>query len=257
MINTIAYEVSGKGKPVVLLHGFCETRELWSYFKEHLSKNHQVIALDLPGFGGSPLPEDGFSITDIALLTKNFLEGLSVKNPIVIGHSMGGYVTLEIARQFPVFVRAFGLFHSSAFEDSEEKKNNRNKAIEFVKKNGASAFAESFVPSLFYNKNRKFFSGEINKAIKMAASTPQETLIAYTKAMRDRADNTNILKTFNGPILIIGGDKDGAVPPEKTKQMAGLPKYPHIHILPDIGHVGMIEKKEETLHIVDAFIKSS
>ncbi len=132
-MSSIHSEVKGEGNPVILIHGFCETFAIWKPLVNKLAFSHKVITLDLPGFGKSPLPESPFSITDIAdqvhlwLLEKNLL------GSIIIGHSLGGYVALALAEKYPDSIKGFGLMHSTAFADDEEKKHSRNKTIEFVK----------------------------------------------------------------------------------------------------------------------------
>lgn len=248
--TNVFYTDQGKGFPVVLIHGFCETHEVWTRFAHQLASDFRVISIDLPGFGKSKLLKEGFSIADAAAKINGLLTDLGIKQCIPVGHSLGGYVTLEmINQQTPLFL-GFGLFHSTAYADSEERKAARNKVIEFVTKNGVPAFIETFIPPLFHNKANP----DIPFAVNMALQTKQETLIGYAKAMRDRQDLTSVIKKFNNPIIFIAGDKDTVIPPETLEKQAKLGAKPALHVVKDVAHMGMFEKEAETLNLTREFL---
>lgn len=255
MNNEIHFTDEGKGLPLLFIHGFCETHEMWDDFKIPFLKDFRVITVDLPGFGKSPLPSGGFALADIADVIADFLASLNIKQVVVIGHSLGGYVTLELAKLKPELINGFCLFHSTALADDEEKKDSRNKTIDFVEKRGVEVFATSFVPSLFYSKNRKNLTSEIDKAVAIASQTLLKTLVAYTKAMRDRQDRTDVLENFVNPILIMAGEKDTSVPLEKIEPQFLLPKRGIVKVLENTGHMGMFEKKTETQQTLKDFLE--
>src|SRR6185295_19424601 len=144
-MNRIYYEEKGNGRPLVLIHGFCETHEIWDRFAENLSGAFRVLLPDLPGFGKSSIPPTPFTVRDIGLLMLSWLDELQLEAPVIIGHSLGGYVVLAMANAQPGRFPGFGLFHSTAYADSEEKKENRNKVIDFVGRNGVQPFIDSYV----------------------------------------------------------------------------------------------------------------
>ncbi len=172
----------------------------------------------------------------------------------MIGHSLGGYITLAFAEKYPKKLRAFGLFHSTSYADTEEKKESRNKAIKFVRMNGVKPFVETLIPSLFYRANHKELQNDIDKTLFIAKQTPKHTVISYSQAMRDRPERTKVLKSFNGPILFIAGEEDNVIPLKDSKEQAILPKYPFPYFLKDTGHMGMFEKKEQVNEMVEDFI---
>lgn len=251
----IDFNDTGSGFPVVLIHGFCETHKIWDGFVPELAKKYRVLTPDLPGFGRSPLPNGGFSIDDIAEMVCKWLRDLGITETVVIGHSLGGYIALAMAKGHPEMLKGFGLFHSTAFADDEEKKSSRNKTIDFVKDKGVEVFATSFVPQLFFHKNRKILKNDVDRVVQIAATTPLETLIAYTKAMRDRPDRTDVLKNFNQPILFIAGEQDTSVPIEKTDEQILLPHKAIVHIYDHVAHMGMFEVKNESLQAVKQYLE--
>jgi pimeloyl-ACP methyl ester carboxylesterase len=179
---------------------------------------------------------------------------LNIDKCAMIGHSLGGYVTLAFAEKYEANLKGIGLFHSSAFPDSPEKRKNRNKTAEFVERNGSEAFSQSFVPSLFYEPNLERFKDTVSWLKTIAANTPSESIIAATKAMRDRKNRIDVLKKIKVPVLFIIGEEDKAVPLDASLEQAAFPAKAVKHILSDTAHMGMFEKKEETLKIVEDFL---
>lgn len=251
---SLHYKEYGSGKSVVLLHGFCESGEMWDTIVEQLREEFHLLIPDLPGFGQSPLPAGHFSIDDIGETIVTWLEELNISTCSMIGHSLGGYVALAVAKQKPELLDRFGLFHSTALEDSAEKKVTRNRTIDFIKKFGPVVFAESFVPSLFYIENRQLVKEQVVKVVEIASRVSETSLVKYTEAMRDRRDRTDVLKSFERPILFIAGEYDTAVPLDKIYAQIDLPKKPVVHVLKDTGHMGMFEKKEYTQEILMDFL---
>jgi pimeloyl-ACP methyl ester carboxylesterase len=246
----IFYTDQGQGFPVILIHGFCETHEVWARFGRVLSKDFRVISIDLPGFGKSaPLPQI-FSVADAASAVNGLLVKLGIEQCVPIGHSLGGYVTLAMVSQQSSLFSAFGLFHSTAYADSDERKVSRNKVVEFVTKNGVPPFIETFIPPLFHDKAHP----DIPMAVKMALQTKQETLVGYARAMRDRPNLTSVIEKFNRPIIFIAGEKDTVIPVETLQKQANLALNPHLHIILDAAHMGMFEKETETVNLIHRFL---
>ncbi|MES2615354.1 MAG: alpha/beta hydrolase [Bdellovibrionota bacterium] len=250
----LEYNDTGHGFPLILIHGFCENRTVWKYCEKELATQYRVINPDLPGFGESRLTEATVSMEYFADQIKQLLDALKIEKCIIIGHSLGGYVTLAFAEKYSEKLSGMGLFHSSAFADAEEKKENRNKTIDFIQKHGVSIFAESFVPPLFSLKNKDLFKPEIKDLTFTAASSSEHGVIETTKAMRDRKDRTEVLKSVNIPVLFVAGKQDGVIPLEKSLEQCHLPKHSIVHFLEGTGHMGMIEKKPETIKIICHFM---
>lgn len=242
----IFYRITGSGKPVVLIHGFAEGGEIWNNQIEFLKNDFTLIIPDLPGTGKSELIED-MSIEGMADLIKAIIIKENISQAIIIGHSMGGYITLAIAEKYPELISAFGLCHSSSFADNEEKKAARLKSIEFIKSNGAYEFLKTTIPGLFLMGQDGSKPMDPNAAIlieKGKQFTP-EALIKYYQAMIARPDRIKVLKNFNGPVLFIIGEHDKAIPFEQSMQQCYLPAQSHVHILRNSAHMGMLEETDK------------
>ncbi len=239
--------------PILLIHGFCEDHTIWENIVPAL-KHHQVFLVDLPGFGNSidRLPDD-LSIEWVAdAVFKEVIEKNAV-NPVVIGHSLGGYVALALAEKYAHQLAGICLFHSTAFADSPEKKVTRNKVIDFVKNAGVKTFTSEFVPGLFHSTYRRSNPDQVQKVVDLASTTPLNTLVAYTAAMRDRPDRMQVLKNFEGKKLIIAGDKDGAVPLLQSLSLKDVVGESNFVLLKDTAHMAMFEKPEESCAALTSF----
>jgi pimeloyl-ACP methyl ester carboxylesterase len=248
------YTVQGKGKPVVFIHGFCETSEIWARFTPFFTPHFQVICVDLPGFGKSEGLGYETSMERMAFLLKETLDTANIEKPVLIGHSLGGYVALAYAEMFPESLAGFCLFHSTAFEDAPEKKENRNKTIEYVEKYGVDAFCNPFVPGLFFHKRRESLKPEIEETLVIARQTSLDSIVNTTKAMRDRKERIEVLENSTVPVAFIVGKDDTAVTFDKSLAQCHLPKQSQTLFLSETGHMGMFERPEECAKFLKGFI---
>ncbi len=249
---SINFTSKGEGLPVILIHGFCESAAIWDAFTLKISEGFKAIAVDLPGFGLSPLPGPNFSIKEIAQLLNDWVVSEGFQHAVLLGHSLGGYVALSMLEQRPELYSGVGLLHSTARPDTPAKRENRNKVIEFVKANGVMKFIDSFVPDLYYLKDHP----SISFAHKIAAQTTETTFLAYTEAMRDRASSEGVLASSRVPVLIIAGQYDPVIDVATLKAQAQLNNGIRFHLLPNVGHMGHFEAENEAAQIVNDFAKS-
>ena len=250
------FQEKGKGEKVVLLlHGFCEDYSIWQEIAEQLSQKYRVIVPDLGGFGKSAkmLPQN-VTMENLGEQVKNLLSHLSIEKCIVIGHSMGGYVALALAKAYPNLFEGLGLFNSTALADSEVKKRHRHQTALFIQKNGVPAFADDFSAMMFYTKRREELQKEIEYIKKLVKQTPENSILQVILALRDRADQTEVLKALNVPVLYIIGREDQSVPLSTYEEQIFYPKNASIHILDDTAHVGMLERPKESLQMISEFL---
>ena len=252
--RTLFYREEGSGQPVVLLHGFAEDGKLWDPIIPRLKTGYRLLIPDLPGSGRSTLPEGEPSIDALATAVKGLIDAEGIDQCILIGHSMGGYIALSFAAQYPHRLKAFGLFHSTAYADSEEKIAVRRKGIEFIRQHGAAPFVRQFVPNLFAPGTRENRSQLVEELIRRYSGFSPQSLIYYYEAMIRRPDRIDVLQHFTGAILFIIGEKDQAVPYEMSLKQCHEPGIAHIHILENAGHMGMMEEPEDSGDMVESFL---
>lgn len=249
----LAFKVTGTGIPVVFLHSFCTDSRMWDEFIPFFSK-YKIIQIDLPGFGKSPRQEHP-SIADMADGVQAVLQHLKIEKCVMIGHSMGGYVTMEFAKKYSDTLLGLGLFHSHPFADTEEKKEDRQKGIDFIRRNGHIHYVKQVIPTLFASNFSKGYTFELNSLIYNAVAYQPEGIIAALEAMSNRTDTSEVLTKIDCPVLFIIGKEDAAVPLEVSLEMTHLPNIADFHILSNVGHMGMFEAQRETVKIVKEFLK--
>ncbi|ANQ50657.1 alpha/beta hydrolase [Flammeovirga sp. MY04] len=240
---------------LVLIHGFCENKSIWDDFIPSLTPYFRVICLDLPGCGENPeIASPSPQLSDFADEIHQTLQDVGVSKYTMIGHSLGGYVTLAYAKKYQTSLNGIGLFHSTAFEDDDAKKEVRIKAADFVRANGARAFVAPMIGNLFAEKRREQHRPTIHQIIAEAEKESVDSIAKISLAMKDRGDSAALLTQLNIPVLFINGKKDGAVPLEKSVEQSHLPNDAHVYYLGDVGHMGMFEEKLKCQQIVMNFL---
>lgn len=254
----MVYDIEGSGKPVVLIHGFGETRSIWARQVEFLKDRYRLIVPDLPGSGESEMQDD-MSIEGMANSVKAIMDAEGTVVPgsgfTVIGHSMGGYITLALAEKHDAELAAFGLFHSSAFADSEEKVAARRKSIGFIREHGAHSFLETATPKLFATASLEKYKTIIDELIEDGHNFSADALVSYYESMIKRPDRTDVLKKAKVPVLFVMGEHDSAIPLADGLKQCHLPERADINILHDSGHMGMLEETGKSNLILEKFLE--
>jgi len=251
----LAYRVEGSGPVALLVHGFGEAGFIWNKLLPHLT-NCCFIIPDLPGSVASQMLDE-VSMESLAESLHAILKEEGVEQCVVIGHSMGGYITLAFADLFPQMLRGFGLFHSSAFADTEEKIATRRKGIKFMEENGAFPFLKTAVPNLYAPATKGENAALIEEHLSQLQHMQAPPLINYYQAMINRKDRTHLLKTTSLPVLFIIGKWDSAVPMEDGLKQCHLPQLSYIELLQNSGHTGMVEETGPSSRIINQFLSAT
>lgn len=242
------FKIIGSGKPVVFLHGFLESITMWETLE--LEKfPFQSILIDLPGHGKSTVLPDVISLEAMAVSVAETLLPLKLESFDLVGHSMGGYVALQLAKTIPNLGKIC-LLNSSFWEDSEAKKSDRNRVIELVKTH-KNHFLNEAIPGLFAHP--ELHEDFIQQLISEATSMEVEAISYATQAMRDRAGSEAFVKLNASKIKIIQGELDNAIPLAMMLQKTeGLPL--DISILKGIGHMSHIEATSDVQMLLHEFL---
>lgn len=244
----------GKGRVVVLLHGFLGSARIWEKTIQDLSRSYRVIAIDLPGHGHTPCFGYAHSMDLMAKCVKAVMDSLRLKKYVIIGHSMGGYVGLAFADLFPDSLRGLCLFHSSAYPDSDEKKKDRLRAINLVKAN-KSVYTKNTIRNLFAAKNIKYLKEEISFANDIAKQTSKQGIAAALHGMRDRPARDLILGLVEYPIMMVIGEHDNVLPYEQLLEQSKLIKNGSVLYLEHDGHFGFLESPKQSYAALRKFLR--
>ncbi|WP_419869703.1 alpha/beta fold hydrolase [Chryseobacterium sp. CT-SW4] len=244
------FEKKGNGaETLVLLHGFMENLSIWNDLEVHLSKNFNLLKIDLPGHGQSEIISEVHTMELMAEEVKKVLDSQNLDKVHLLGHSMGGYTALAFAEKYPRLLKSLTLFFSTYFPDDEEKKKLRIKSYRIIEE-AFTTYAKAGVPNLFNPNERDILEGKIELATSIALSTNNLGALACVKGMVERTDKKHVLENLEAKILVIAGKHDNAV---KTDSMIkNLPDKTNIksYVL-DCGHNGHWEKPSICAEIIN------
>ncbi|WP_083326295.1 alpha/beta fold hydrolase [Hymenobacter coccineus] len=172
---------------LVFLHGFAESREVWTDFTRSFPAGYRLLAPNLPGHGTNRAPVPDFSMEAQARYVAQYLTDKGAADPVLlVAHSMGGYVALALAERYPSRVAGLALINSTALPDTDEKRQNREKNIGFVERHGVEKFMDSFVRPLFAPANRDRLVEARELLEEIGKATPATTFAGALRGMAAR-----------------------------------------------------------------------
>ncbi|MCF8430188.1 MAG: alpha/beta hydrolase [Bacteroidia bacterium] len=247
------YFKSDKKETLVLLHGFCENISVFNNQIAVFKTQFNLLCIDLPGFGLSNVIKE-VTITKMADEVMIVIDYLKISDCVILGHSMGGYVTLAFAKKYSQILKGFGLIHSTAAKDNFERLAKRKQLINFIKKNGHETFFKTFFPDLFFDKELNKI--QIETLIANANATDSKGIIEAIKAMMMREETFDVLKTTNLPVFFAIGKYDTIITEDDMFAQAAMCNQSEICYLEKSNHLGMIEEPTELNDAIINFVNS-
>jgi pimeloyl-ACP methyl ester carboxylesterase len=248
----VKFSDTGKGRVIVLLHGFLGSHKIWQEYIQRLSKKFRVIAIDLPGHGETPAIGYYHSMEMLAQSVKAMLDSISVRRYVLVGHSMGGYIALAFAELYPENVCGLCLCHSTSFPDSEEKKKDRDRTINLVKK-GNKRMVTDVITSHFSLQKLPKIQTKVNQVKQIAEGTSKQSIINSLEGMKERKSRDLILKFSEYPILFIVGKNDSLINSDSVFSQVGLCKFPYVVMMEHEGHMGFYEEPQQVIPQISSF----
>jgi pimeloyl-ACP methyl ester carboxylesterase len=240
----VHYSVEGSGSTLLFIHGYLESSAIWKGFAGRFTDQYRVILLDIPGHGASGVLGPVHEMGEMARVAGAVLDAEQISKVVVIGHSMGGYVTMEFVHLFPERTAGYCLFHSTCFADNEEKKLNREREISLVMCGKKMQIIHTNIPKGFANSNIERLAPWVTRAKQIAAGNSDEGIIALLQGMKNREDHSALLGE-NSPVpLIIWGRKDNYISEEVFNKLRSIAPEAVFVILNDSGHMGFIEEPD-------------
>jgi pimeloyl-ACP methyl ester carboxylesterase len=244
-------EIRGEGSPVLFVHGFPLSGRLWDGVVSRLQDRYRCIVPDLRGHGGSeasPSATMGDYADDLARL----LDGIDEVRPVVlVGMSMGGYVTFEFCRRHPDRVAALALTNTRAGADSAEAARGRKETARKVLEEGSALVADAMVEKLFAPGVSRAMTEEWRGVM---AATPPAGVAAALAAMAARPESYDTLAGLRRPVLIVAGAEDAIVPVEEAERMCAAARDARLLILPGTGHMTPVERPVELSAALGIFL---
>jgi 3-oxoadipate enol-lactonase len=247
---------AGRGTPIVLLHGFPLNSTIWTQQRQELASNYRVITPDLRGHGHSPFPAGVYDMDLLARDVLALLDSLDIARAVIMGHSLGGYVTLAAWRLAPERFLALGLIDSHAAADTEVGRNGRLQLAEKVAAKGSQAAADALLPKLFA-PGLAAGNPTWEQVRSMILKTPRPGIIGSLKGMAVRPDSSAMLNTIEVPAIVVVGDKEQIITPDKTEALLAAIPNSALKVIPDAGHVPMLEQPAAMTAAIQEFLHSA
>ncbi|PQB05638.1 alpha/beta fold hydrolase [Aureitalea marina] len=245
--TNIHYQLKGKGPCIVMLHGFLEDHQIWEGITDRLIERFTLLMPDLPGHGRSDVMGEVHSMKDMALAIQALTEHLNIDSYQILGHSMGGYVSLALLENHADSVDRIMLLNSTPEADSDMRKENRNRGIELLYRN-PSTFISSLIRQLFDPETVQLYEEEISQLVTRATSFPLEGIAACMRGMRDRPDRTSLLSAFTGRKLFLSATHDPIIELTQIEQLANQTESDFFAL--QGGHMSWLESTAEIVKIV-------
>lgn len=237
----LAYDDSGAGNAVILLHGYPFNRSLWTEQVEALKQTHRVITPDLRGFGESDASETT-SMIQMADDVAKLMDALEIQSAVVGGLSMGGYVVLAFQKKYPERVKGLVLADTRAQGDTEEAKKTRAEQANQAKTQGMNGIADSMLPKLLTAETVSKRPELVKRVRDMMVKTNPIGAAAALLAMAGREDHTTRLSEITVPTLIIVGSEDSITPVKDSQTMHEQISGSRLVNLPNAAHVSNLEQ---------------
>ncbi len=236
--------------PLVCLHGFLETKEMWGNLHLFFDDN-PIYCFDIPGHGKSHLPEN--TVCGIDQLARMILEALTLLNVnsfIVIGHSMGGYIALEMLKQKKNSISKIILLNSNFISDTEQKKKDRWRSIQLLQHRPKMYYKQAF-ETLFWEPER--WEGLIRSLGRKAQEMKMFALHYSLEAMMSRNDQSWLVKENQDKVFMLQGEKDTMfMDPNENVEVLKLSQW---ITFSESKHMSFFEQNEDVLIEIEKIIK--
>jgi pimeloyl-ACP methyl ester carboxylesterase len=254
---SIAYDETGHGQPLVLVHGYPLSRQMWAPQLAGLSDAARVLAPDLRGHGESQAVPGPYWMNDLADDLNAFLDVLGINQPVVLcGLSMGGYVAMAFYRQHAVRLAGLILAATRAGPDSEEARSNRLKAAATAREKGPTAIADSMLPKMLAPGTYQHQPNLVDRVRAIMLSTSLEGILGDLEGLRERPDSYPTLDEISLPTLILHGADDQIIPVKEAEAMRDRISTARLEVIPDAGHLLNLEQPDRFNQAIRDFLGS-
>lgn len=241
-------------KCVVLLHGYLESMYVWDDFLPLITPKVRVITVDIPGHGISQVSGEIHTMEYIADVIHDMLDAMGIEKITLVGHSMGGYVSLAFCAKYAERLDGLVLLSSSPMPDTELKRENRRREIAMVKAGKKDALARVAPETGFAPQNRRRLHSYIEDLMECVHVTEDEGIVALLNGMMERVDQNKMLAECGVPQLFICGKHDAYIPVEAAEEIIALNPQAQVAWLEESGHMGFIEEPQRCAEALLSFM---
>lgn len=251
------------GEPVrgdlILIHAFPLDHRLWQHLLDNPPDGFRVIAMDLPGFGSSPIDviggRDGYDMGAVAELIASTARSHGIERAVFGGCSMGGYACFAVLSAFPEMVSGLLLSDTRASADSDAAREGRMAVIEAVERLGISAVASS-MPSRLLGETTLSTNPELVEKIRSIITDQNpDAVIGALAAMARRRDSSDLLGGIDVPTTVVVGSEDALVTTDEAETLASAISGCELEVLDAVGHLPALEAPGEFAVIVKQLLE--
>lgn len=239
---------------VVLLHGYLESMYVWDDFVPLLTSSVRVVTLDIPGHGISEVKGEVHTMEMMALAVRDMLDSLGIERATLVGHSMGGYVSLAFCAAYPERLDGVVLLSSSPYADDETKRENRRREMALVKAGKKDVLARVAPETGFAEMNRARLKDYIDDLVEQVHITENEGIVALLGGMIARRDQNEMLRASSVPQLFLLGRHDNYIPVEAAEKIVANNPQAKVVWLENSGHMGFIEEPAKVTEAILDFV---
>ena len=261
--NNVMSGLTGHLKPcLVLLHGYLETMYIFNELIDVLKDHFRIITLDLPGHGltdSAPADAEGHRINTMefdAQVVAGVLDKCGVEKAWLAGHSMGGYVTLQVLRSMSERLEGAILLHSHPLPDAPEKAQDREREKALIEAGKLHALAAASIPKMYNEENLRACDEKIRETVELCETHDPEGIISSIEGLRTRPDQQDVMQHPPVPLMLVYGDHDNFLPLETVARFKEIFPDVRYQLIPDTGHNSFIEHPDAVVAALDAFINS-
>lgn len=255
-LGAVGLEESGRGIPVVLLHGFPHDRTLWAPQLASPAPGFRYIAPDLPGFGDSVQLADP-SLDAWADWVATLLDALAIDRAVIAGLSMGGYLAFAFWRRHPGRVLALVLADTRPGADSDAARGKRREMQSLVIAEGPGAIADRMITGMVGKTARVERPAAVATIDAVMRRASVGGITDGLQALIDREDSTATLATITVPTLVLCGEEDALTPVAESRAMAAAIAGSRLALIPGAGHVSNIEAPEVFNALLSDFLATT
>ena len=258
MANSLrmAYEETGKGIPIIFVHGFPLNHRLWEPQLSELKETMHVITPDLPGHGKSEARFGAYLMNLVADDINGFIDALGISVPVVVcGLSLGGYMLGQFYQKYGKRLSGLIFTATRASPDSEAAKLNRDRLVVLASQSGPQAVVEDVLPKFMSPKTYQSRPELVDEVREIMRTTSLDGMVGDLLGMRERPDTHDLLRKINLPALVIHGMDDQLIPLSEGEKIRDTITGARMCVIPDAGHLPNLEQPELFNQAVIRFIR--
>lgn len=256
--HSLFYHEQGdpQGAPILFLHGFPFSHEMWTPQLRAMPERFHVIAPDIRGHGASDMGDGQYSLEFFVDDLFALMDHLALPSVTLCGLSMGGYIALRARERQPQRVRALVLCDTRSEADSNEARLRRTAIVRTVKTEGVEAFAEEFLPLIFAPHSFRDHPEAVALCRRLICANAPFGISGTAIALGLRTDTTASLSSISEPTLILVGEQDMLTPPDVSEAMHNRIARSEYHVIPCAAHMSNLENPEEFNRQLLRFLES-